>query len=122
MKTINIFALLIHLNNANITNHLMDVYASITIYNAQIIEQLQRPKMKNPRKISKIAEEIAKDWRNIRWSAEPYLQIMFVIESINDIYGSTNGKNIILRFLCNAATWRGETAKRIKKELKEMVK
>jgi ATP-dependent protease HslVU (ClpYQ) peptidase subunit len=86
------------------------------------LSKQKKEKKKMTRKISKIAKEIAKDWRNIRYTAEPYLQIMFIIDEINDIYGSINGKNIILRFLCNAATWRGETARRIKKELKEMVK
>jgi hypothetical protein len=31
------------------------------------------------------------------------------------------GKSIVLYFLSNAGTWRGETAKRVKAELKKMV-
>ena len=43
-----------------------------------------------------------------------------LVYSINDNYGVDSGKSIVLYFLSNASTWRGETAKRIKKELKSL--
>jgi hypothetical protein len=39
-----------------------------------------------------------------------------------DRYGMDSGKSIILYFLANASTWRGDTAKRVKAELKAMGK
>jgi hypothetical protein len=44
------------------------------------------------------------------------------LENINDSYGWDNAKSIVLYFLCNANTWKGETAKRIKAELKSLAK
>jgi hypothetical protein len=47
---------------------------------------------------------------------------MATLDSINDMYMFDTAKSIVLYFLGNASTWRGETAKRIKAELKAMAK
>ena len=39
---------------------------------------------------------------------------------IEDNYFLDSGKSIVCHFLANAATWKGETARRIKKELKKL--
>jgi len=46
---------------------------------------------------------------------------MATLNSINDTYGWDSAESIVRYFLANASTWRGETAKTIKKELKAMV-
>lgn len=74
------------------------------------------------RSISEIAAEISKDWKNVYFGAVPYLQAMYGLNNINDSYGIDSAKSIVLYFLANAGTWRGETAKRIKKELNAMLK
>lgn len=74
------------------------------------------------RPLYEIAREICKDWRNVNYAAKPYLDAMDTLDSINDLYILDSGVSIVSYFLCNARTWRGETAKRIKKELKEMTK
>lgn len=75
------------------------------------------------RPLCEIAAEIKKDWGNkIYFGAKPYLDAMLALDSINDNYGWDSGKSIVRYFLSNASTWRGETAKRIKTELKAMVK
>jgi hypothetical protein len=74
------------------------------------------------RKIYVIANEIARDWKNPNYAARPYLQAMQSIENIGDSYHSDSAKSVVLYFLSNARSWRGEAAKRIKAELKEMVK
>jgi len=74
------------------------------------------------RPLYEVAEEIRKDWKNIYFGAKPYLDAMSCLESINDNYGWDSGKSIVLYFLANASTWRGETARRIKKELNAMTK
>jgi hypothetical protein len=74
------------------------------------------------RPLYEVAEEIRKDWKNIYFGAKPYLDAMSCLESINDNYGWDSGKSIVLYFLANASSWRGEIARRIKKELNTMVK
>lgn len=74
------------------------------------------------RPLHEIAREIRKDWKNVHFGAKPYLDAMASLDSVNDNYGWDSGKTIVLYFLGNASTWRGETAKRIKAELKAMVK
>ena len=74
------------------------------------------------RTLSEIAREIRKDWSKVYFGAVPYLDAMSTLNSINDNYFMDSGKSIVLYFLANAGTWRGETAKRIKLELKAMSK
>ena len=74
------------------------------------------------RSLSVIAAEIRKDWKKPYFGAVPYLQAMMCLDSINDNYGFDTGKSIVLYFLANAGTWKGETARRIKKELNAMAK
>ena len=69
-----------------------------------------------------IAMEIKKDWQKMYFGAVPYYEAMRSLSSINDMYGCDSAKSIILYFLSNASGWRGETAKRIKEELKKMCK
>jgi hypothetical protein len=74
------------------------------------------------RTLNVIASEIKKDWgAKINYAAKPYLEAMFCLDSVNDKYGMDNGKSIVLYFLSNAGQWRGDKAKEIKKELKQMV-
>jgi len=74
------------------------------------------------RSLSEIAREIRSDWKNVNFGAVPYLQAMGTLNSVNDMYGADDAKSIVLYFLSNASTWRGEVAKRVKAELKAMVK
>jgi len=72
------------------------------------------------RPIYEIASEIKKTWKNIDYGAKPYLDAMFELTNITDTYICDSAKSIILYFLANASTWRGEDARRIKAELKSM--
>jgi len=74
------------------------------------------------RSISDIAAEISREWKNVNYAARPYLEAMFTLTSFQDKYGYDSAAGIVLRFLNNAGSWRGETAKRIKAELKAMTK
>ena len=74
------------------------------------------------RSLSSIAMEIKKDWKKPYFGAVPYLQAMMCLNSINDNYGFDTAKSIVLYFLANAGTWRGDVARRIKKELNAMAK
>jgi hypothetical protein len=75
-----------------------------------------------PRSIAAIAQEISRDWTKPYFGAVPYLQAMYSLDDITDDYGADSGKSIVLYFLSNASTWKGETARRIKAELKELTK
>ncbi len=75
------------------------------------------------RPLYEIAREIRKDWgAKVNFAAKPYLDAMMCLDSIDDNYYFDSAKSVVLYFLCNAGTWRGETAKRIKAELKAMCK
>lgn len=74
------------------------------------------------RSIKTIAEEIARDWKKPYFGAVPYINAMLCLDKVTDTYIAESGKSIVLYFLSNATSWRGETAKRIKAELKTMVK
>ena len=73
------------------------------------------------RNLNTIANEIRNDWKKVSPYAEPYLAAMSQLESINEKYYLDDASSVVLYFLANAGGWRGETARRIKKELKEMV-
>lgn len=77
--------------------------------------------MSEQRPLYTIANEIRRDWKNVYFGAVPYLDAMTALESINSNYGYDNARGIVLYFLSNAKTWRGETAKRIKAELKNLL-
>lgn len=76
--------------------------------------------------IRDLAFRIRKDWgaqgKGVNYAAAPYLDAMLDIENITDQYGFDNGKNIVRYFLSNAGSYRGETAKAIKAELKRRLK
>jgi hypothetical protein len=74
------------------------------------------------RSLANIASEIRKDWKNVNYAAKPYLSAMSYLDSINDKYGMDDARSVVAYFLSNASSWKGETAKRIKVELKNMLK
>jgi hypothetical protein len=78
--------------------------------------------MAQTRPLYEIARDIRNDWgAKVNFAAKPYLDAMTSLTSVNDNYGWDSGDTIVRYFLSNASTWRGETAKRIKAELKGMV-
>lgn len=77
------------------------------------MSQQQRP-------IYQIAFEIAKDWKTPYFGAVPYINAMKSINNIDDMYGEDTAKSILCYFLANAQTWRGEVARRVKAEIKQL--
>ena len=74
------------------------------------------------RKIHEIASEILQDWKKPYFGAIPYIEAMLQLNTIHDHYYLDTAESVVIYFLANAQTWRGETAKRIKAELREMLK
>jgi hypothetical protein len=71
--------------------------------------------------VSEIAYAIAKDWTNISPYAADYLNAMKEIRSVEDNYYADSAKSVILYFLANAGSYRGDNARSYKALLKEMV-
>jgi hypothetical protein len=72
------------------------------------------------RPIHEIAREIRKDWTNPYFGAVPYIDAMRSLSDPSDRYGCDSAKEVVIYFLANATAWRGDTARRVKKELKGM--
>lgn len=75
-----------------------------------------------PRPLHVIASEIKKDWTKTYYGAVPYVNAMSTLDKITDNYFQDSAKSVVLYFLANATTWRGDTARRVKKELNQMCK
>ena len=78
------------------------------------------------RPIFQIANEIANDWKSqkggIYYAAVPYLEAMLEIASVDQNYGYDTARDMVNRFLGNASTYRGEKARELKAELKNILK
>jgi hypothetical protein len=74
------------------------------------------------RPLHAIAYEIASDWQKPYFGAKPYIGAMLTLSSAMEMYGADSARSIIRYFLANAQTWRGPVAKRVKAELRAMVK
>ena len=73
------------------------------------------------RMLRDIAKEIKQDWKNVSVYARPYLDAMEGLSTVNENYIADDGRTVVLYFLANAGSWRGEVARRVKQELKKMV-
>lgn len=72
--------------------------------------------------ISELAAEIRLNWTKPYFGAVPYLDAMSSLNDKNDSFGCDSAESIVAYFLSNATTWKGETARRVKTELKELIK
>jgi hypothetical protein len=72
------------------------------------------------RKLYEIAADVRANWLPVNYAALPYLNAMANLTDISDRYGEDSARSIVLYFLSNATTWRGEHARRIKAELKKI--
>jgi hypothetical protein len=66
--------------------------------------------------VPQIAREIRANWTKPYFGAVPYLNAM-----LRSDYGFDSQETIVLYFLSNASSYRGELAKEHKKQLKEIV-
>ena len=73
------------------------------------------------RLLHQIHDEIMQDWKRPYYAALPYLQAMRYLGTLYDSYGDQDAERIVRYFLNNAGTWKGETARRVKAELREML-
>lgn len=73
------------------------------------------------RTLAEIARDVVKHWPNVNYAAKPYLSAMLTLSTVQDSYGYDSGKEVVLYFLSNAQSWKGEDARRIKAELKALL-
>lgn len=66
--------------------------------------------------VSQIAREIRQNWTKPYFGAVPYLNAM-----LRSDYGFEGEKSVVLYFLANASTYRGEKAKEHKAQLKKLI-
>lgn len=72
------------------------------------------------RSINAIAQEIKAAWPNINPYAEQYRHALE--HCVDGKYICEDENSLILYFLTNASSWRGEEARRLKAELKQRIK
>ena len=73
------------------------------------------------RSLNTIAREIKSNWAKPYFGAVPYLDAMGSLDTMQDSYYYDDARSVVLYFLANAATWKGDVARRIKAELKTML-
>ena len=74
--------------------------------------------MKEHRLLHVIARDIRKDWKKVSVHAEPYLSALSRANKVTDRYIIGDHYSTICGLLANLSTYRGETARAIKIELK----
>lgn len=73
--------------------------------------------------IAQIAAFVRSDWgAKTNFAAKPYLDAMLSLHDLSGAYGADSAKEIVLYFLSNATSYRGENAKAVKAELKARLK
>ena len=74
------------------------------------------------RSISSIARDIKRVWVKPYFGAKPYLDAMMSLDSINGRFYEDSAESVVMYFLANASTFRGNDAKVLKLELKNLLK
>lgn len=81
--------------------------------------------MTTKRPIMVIATEIEAIWskqgKGVNYAAKPYLDAMHRLNPIKDSVGYDDGRDVVLRFLGNATSFRGDDARRLKAELRDIL-
>ena len=74
------------------------------------------------RPLYEIAEDIRADYadrgKSVYFAAAPYVDAMRYLDQVTDSYGAESGRSVVAYAISNLSHWRGETAKRVKAELR----
>ena len=77
------------------------------------------------RSIYEIAEDIRADYadrgKSVHYSAKPYVEAMLYLDTMQDSYFEDSAHSVMTYALSNLSSWRGETARRVKAEMREML-
>lgn len=64
------------------------------------------------------AKALIRKWQKPYFGAVPYISAIMSMSGPEENYGLDSGKSIVIYFLGNATTWRGDEAKEAKQLLK----
>jgi len=74
------------------------------------------------RPIFEIAKDIQNEWGDkVNYAASPYLEAMRFLSLTTDKYGCDSGTEILAYFLSNASSFRGEKARQLKSEIRDLL-
>lgn len=84
---------------------------------------MNMPANKQTRPLYEIAEEIRNETAasSFWWKAQPYVDAMLSLNKITDMYLFDSADSVVRYALGNLTGWRGDVAKRVKAELREML-
>ena len=74
------------------------------------------------RPLHEVAKEILQDWKNPSAPAIDSLQAMHRMDQVTEEYYADSGLDVVTYALCRFQGWRGEVARKVKAELKEIEK
>lgn len=84
-----------------------------------------RPVNAGPRTIKTIAADIRTEWtkggKQVYFAALPFLDAMDSLEAMTDRFGDDDAEYVVLRFLSNAAQFKGPQARLLKEELRALL-
>lgn len=80
--------------------------------------------MDKKRTFQQIARDVKSTWMNVYFGAVPYLEALLTLDTTDPeaLYGIETARDITRYFLANAQTFRGAGARRLKEELKILIK
>ena len=77
------------------------------------------------RPIYEIANDIIRDHkeqgRSLYFGAVPYVEAMQYLDKVTDYFGEDDAVSVLTYAVSNLGTWKGETARAVKKEIKAML-
>lgn len=77
------------------------------------------------RPLYEFAQDIVSDYadrgKSVPECARAYVDPMSYLNQITDKFGYDDGDTVVIYALSNLTGWRGETAKRVKRELKQIL-
>jgi hypothetical protein len=78
-----------------------------------------------PRPLSEIAAEIkadyAKQGKPVYYAAAPYVDALLTLNSPDDYYYNESGRHLLNYLIGNLRYWKGDTAIRVKSEIREIL-
>lgn len=78
------------------------------------------------RPLYEYAQDIRSDYadqgKNVYFAAEPYVDAMRYMDQITDSFGEESGHSVVSYAVSNLRYWKGETATRVKAELRAILK
>lgn len=72
--------------------------------------------------LQSLCRTIRRNWPAMPACAAMYFEPLASLESLEQDYGADSGRSMALYFLANAAGWKGDVARAVKKELNKRLK